>query len=376
MSMKVAVLGIKTMPAYAGADRVVERVLEQLPDEAFTIYLVRGGPKLTCTSTRHYVYVPTLKGKHLRAFSFFVLSTLHFLAKGDADVVHVHNSDFGLFCPLLKLKRRPIVGTFHGDPYLRAKWGLGARTFLRLSEWVFIRTCDVLTSVSAVEKGGVAEILHIPNGVHAEDSGDESPDALLAARFGLGPYEYVLFACGRLDSTKGLHHLLDAYRGLSITQRLLVVGDFSHDARYTEAIRDAAALDDRVILYPELLDRQALYDTLRGAAVFVFPSEVEAMSMMLLEAIASRTLVVCSDIAENGAVVGDGYPMLFRSGDPDSLREVLLTAMSLTQDEREQLTADLADVASAFDWSTIAARYESLYVELVPATGAELAFER
>ena len=48
--MKVAVLGIKTLPAYAGADRVAERVLENLPGEHdVTIYLLRGAQtKLTC----------------------------------------------------------------------------------------------------------------------------------------------------------------------------------------------------------------------------------------------------------------------------------------------------------------------------------------
>src|SRR4051794_17238777 len=102
--MRIAVFGIKTLPAYAGADRVVEQVLAHVPDgHDVTVYLVRGPEQLSCTEDRHYVYIPALRGKHTRAFTFFLLSTLHFLVKGHADVAHVNHSDFGLFCPLLKL---------------------------------------------------------------------------------------------------------------------------------------------------------------------------------------------------------------------------------------------------------------------------------
>jgi glycosyltransferase involved in cell wall biosynthesis len=355
--VRIAIFGIKTLPAFAGADRVAERLIEHLPQHSFTIYLARGeAPPLTCTDRMHYVYVPALKGKHTKAFSFFLLSALHFLIKGGrVDVVHVHNADFGLFVPIVKLKRVPVVGTFHGSPYLRDKWGAGARQFLRISEWVFVRSCDVLTSVGPMRIDG-REIVEIPNGVDTPEEG-QSVSSFDYDSLGLTRDGYLLFACGRIDATKGLHHLLRAYKAMDDDRRLLAIGDFSHDAGYTRELERLAAEDERVVLYKSLLDRSTLYDVLRSASVFVFPSEHEAMSMMLLEAIACRTLVVCSDIRENVAVVGDDYPLLFRTRDEASLREALTRAKGDGASAQERYPA----IVARFRWDEIAARYDAIF---------------
>src|SRR5438105_4161482 len=99
--MRVAVLGIKRLPAFAGADRVVEHLLDSSSSRhTYTIYLLRdGGRTLCCTTTRRYVYIRALKGKHLQAPTYFLLCCLHYLVKGDYDLAHVHNSDFGVLCP-------------------------------------------------------------------------------------------------------------------------------------------------------------------------------------------------------------------------------------------------------------------------------------
>jgi glycosyltransferase involved in cell wall biosynthesis len=361
--LRVAVLGIKSLPARGGADRVVERLLENDSGRhEYTIYLLReDAPPLRCTPRRHYVYVPAVGGKHLRPFSYFLLCCLHFLVKGRYDVAHVHNSDFGVFTPLLRLKRGVrVIGTFHGDPYERAKWGRFARTFLRLSERMFVRSCDALTSVAASKEVPGRAVRHIPNGI---DSSDPRPDASRfdCERLGLVRGRYVLFACGRLDATKGLHHLLAAYRELPDAGRLLVVGDFSHDRAYAERIEHEAAMLPQVVLHRQLLPRETLQDVLSNAAVFAFPSEVEAMSMMLLEALSCGSLVVCSDIPENVAVVGEDYPFLFRSRDAASLRGVLGRALAPQADDRDRLRSVHERVASRFRWEEIAADYERLY---------------
>jgi glycosyltransferase involved in cell wall biosynthesis len=359
----VAVLGIKALPAYAGADRVVEHVLDHSsPNNAYTVYLIRDdAPPLSCTSTKRYIYMPAMKGKYVRAPSYFLLCCLHYLAKGRYDVAHVHNSDFGIFCPLLKLKRRVrIVGTFHGDPATREKWNWLAKAFLRASESVFVRACDMLTSVSADKAVAGRAVHHIPNGADSSPSvgrhevEQQRPD--LAVTEG----EYVMFACGRLDRTKGLHHLLDAYRDLATDERLLAVGDFRHDAKYSRAVEDAGLADPRVVLHKTLLEQSVLCEVLRGCSVFVFPSEVEGMSMMLLEAISHAKVVVCSDIPANVAVVGADYPFLFASRDPAALGDVLERALDASGGawDAERLRDR---ITSTFSWDRIARSYERLY---------------
>jgi glycosyltransferase involved in cell wall biosynthesis len=361
--MRVAVLGIKTLPAFAGADRVVEQLLAHFSEEnEYSIYLIRDGrPRMCCTDSRHYVYVPALRGKHLRAPSYFLLCCLHFLVKGNSEVVHVHNSDFGIFCWLLKLKRGVrIIGTFHGDPATREKWSRFAKVLLRASEAAFVHACDTLTSVSP-DKDVARHLVHyIPNGVARQATSPIDEAQFPYQSLGLTEGEFVMFACGRLDRTKGLHHLIAAYRDVQSTARLLVVGDFSHDSRYAQEITDAAVGDDRIVLHKSLLDEASLIGVLRKCAVFVFPSEIEGMSMMLLEAVMFGRLVICSDIPANVAVVGEDYRFLFRSRDVSSLRAALEGALD-GEEPNGSVGSLRKRVSETFRWERIALEYEAQY---------------
>ena len=79
--MNIAVLGIKTMPAVAGADRVVEQLLEHFsPKNDYWVY-VRADTTVAQPTERnvHFVPLPALTGKHLGSFTFFLVCSLHYL---------------------------------------------------------------------------------------------------------------------------------------------------------------------------------------------------------------------------------------------------------------------------------------------------------
>ncbi len=372
--MDVAVLGIKTLPATAGADRVVEKLLEHFSaDNHYWIYLRRDSPDFPkCHDNLHYIAVGGLRGKHLGSFSYFFLCCVHYLLKGRYDLAHVHNSDFGLFVPLLRLKQGvPVLGTFHGDPYTRAKWGRIARGYLKLSERFFVQFCHRLTSVSrtkATARGLFKSkpVDYIPNGVDSYWQ-DRAPNGFDLAAHGLVPRQYVLFACGRLDATKGLHHLLSAWKSRPREEKLLVVGDFGHDADYTARIERMMARDASIVAHRSLLGRDALLEVVRNCRLFVFPSEYEAMSMMLLEAISCKRPVLCSDIPENLEVLVPDYPYLHRTGDAESLEEVLDRALS--DPELEKWTEPLHErCMREYSWPRIARAYERIYQEMTRGT--------
>lgn len=370
--MDIAVLGIKNLPAVAGADRVVEKLLENYsPANDYWVYIRQDTPEAaTCSGNLHFVHVPALKGKHLGSFSFFLMCCVHYLLKGRYDLAHVHNSDFGLFVPLLRL--RPgvrVLGTFHGDPYTRAKWGRLARAYLKFSERCFVQFCHALTSVSRFRSEGAGlwsrrDIRYIPNGVDPYWS-LPAPEGFSVQSLGVEASGYVLFACGRLDSTKGLHTLLDAWARLETGLKLLVVGDFGHDPAYSRRVN--AVIDSRedVVAYRGLLGREELLEVVRQCRLFVFPSEYEAMSMMLLEVISCKRPVVVSDIPENTEVLVDGYPWVFAVGDPEQLAGRL--AAALAAPDIDEWTARLFERCMRdFSWPTIAGQYEELFRELGP----------
>jgi len=367
--MNIAILGIKALPASAGADRVVEKLLENFGSEHdYWIYIRKDTPNAaTCHDNLHFIHVPALAGKHLGSFSFFFMCCVHYLLKGRYDLAHVHNSDFGLFVPLLRLKFGvPVLGTFHGDPFLRDKWGRMARAYLRISERAFVSFCHRLTSVSRFKDDvrgffGKRRVSYIPNGV--DPYGSEDTGAFDFRAFGLRRGEYLLFACGRLDPTKGLHHLLAAYQTLSDRPPLFIVGDFAHDAAYSARVNALIGSMPEVTAHRGLLDRATLLDAVRGCRIFVFPSEVEAMSMMLLEAVSCRRPVVTSDIPENVEVVGEDHRWSYPTFDEAALAATLREALASPVLDSE--AAALSERALArFDWKRIARSYQEIYSEM------------
>jgi glycosyltransferase involved in cell wall biosynthesis len=359
--VKVAILGIKQIPGVMGADRVVESLLSRLPAEhEYVVYVTRDcAPAPRGPRNVHFVRVPSLPGKHLHAATYFGLSSLHAALFGRYDVLHIHNSDFGAFCLPLRLRRSArIIGTFHGDPYARAKWGRLAKLFLQFSEKSFVRCADVLTSVSPEKQIDGRQIHYIPNGVDAWDRGAGTAEPLLRA-LGVTSGRCVMFAAGRIDATKGLHDLIQAFRELDTDAQLLAVGDFSHDLPYSHRLEAMAAGDPRIVLRKGLLPREQLLAAIAHSTAFVFPSQVEGMSMMLLEAISAGATVVCSDLPVNMEVVGANYPLTFRSGDVSSLRNALARALEPRRGHAEARVRER--VLDRFRWDTVADRYGELY---------------
>ena len=122
---------------------------------------------------------------------------------------------------------------------------------------------------------------------------------------------------------------------------------------------DAAAHDEyRLWLRDHIAEILAL-PGFAGAKLFVFPSEIEAMSMMLLEVISCGVPVLASDIAENTEVTGESYPWLFRNADPAQLAEKL--SRFLQQGPGPELAALRERCARDFNWTAIALRYLALY---------------
>jgi|GEM_PF-2124248 hypothetical protein len=104
-----------------------------------------------------------------------------------------------------------------------------------MSEYLFIKSCAFLTSVTSTKTLPAKEVVYIPNGIEKNDLEgfkgyiNETVDY---SKLGIIKQNYILFACVRL----GLHHLLSAYKKLNTDIQLVIVGNFSHDKEYSNYI--------------------------------------------------------------------------------------------------------------------------------------------
>jgi len=290
--------------------------------------------------------------------------------RADYDLVHVHKTDAVFAVPFLA-RRFACLATSHERAYLNSKWSWLGRLYFRLAERVFVRAGHARTCVSQEQQEYYrarygAEVEHVPNGVE-ELVFDEAAAAARQAAAEVAD-GYVLFAARRVIPLKGLHHLLAALARVEFRGTLVVLGDLAQMPEYSaELARAARGLDVRFLGYVSA--RPELLALVRRASLFVFPSEREGMSIMLLEAAAVGTPILCSDIRANTDVLGAEEALFFRSADVASLTERFAFARAQPDELAARAARARAGVAQRNSTSAVAARYAALYERLLAARG-------
>lgn len=364
-AMRIAHIGSKGIPSKGGTERVVEGIATRHAREhRVTVY----GSSRVCSTAMYQgvrvLAIPALAAKHAGPVLLQLRVVMHALTRGHYDVVHVHASENGFVVPLLRL-RYPVVTTNHGPAYEREKWGAVARRLIRANERFSVKWATVATAVAANQAELLSDrcqrpVEHVPNGVDPDEPIAIDRALAMLDDHGLTRGKYVLFAGARVDPTKGCHTLLEACHLLEAPPPVLVIGDLGHAPGYEAKLRKLAE-GLPVTFMPRLDDKAVLMGLLQNCRVFVFPSTVEAMSMMLLEALAVGTVGIASDISENTAILPEGYPT-FAAGDAGALRRQLESV--LAWDERKRRLHEGRGrkwVHERYDWDQIAAQYEEIY---------------
>jgi phosphatidyl-myo-inositol alpha-mannosyltransferase len=270
------------------------------------------------------------------------------------DLVHLHEPlapGAGYAC--LLHGREPLIGTFH-----RAGASTGYRLLGPLARWAAGRL-DVRCAVSpeaaataADALGGTYEI--VGNGVDLDRFAQAEPWPTV------GPT--VLFV-GRHERRKGLGVLLEAFgraEGGPGAATLWVVGQGPE----TDALQ-ARTPADAGVQWLGRVDDQELASRLRGAHVLCAPALAgESFGMILLEAMASRTAVVASDIP-GYAFVARGHADLVAPGDTTALAAALARALADAQSGTgmsSPIALDRAfDHAGTWSMARLAERYVGIY---------------
>jgi phosphatidylinositol alpha-mannosyltransferase len=250
-----------------------------------------------------------------------VVRSLRTLQSGGFDVVHVHEPfapglPYGL---LVGRRLPPLVGTFHrsGGSALYTALGPIAR---RLARHLDLRCAvsDAARSTASGALGGTYEVCF--NGVELDSFRVVEP----------WPSERpaVLFL-GRHEGRKGLGVLLDAFGLLQAGQ--IAAGDagsarpllwIAGNGPETGALRRRHP-ESADIRWLGVLPEEEKVRRLVGARVLCAPSlGGESFGMVLVEAMAARTVVVASDIDGYRDTAG-GHALLVPPGDELALAETL-----------------------------------------------------
>ena len=176
---------------------------------------------------------------------------------------------------------------------------------------------------------------------------------------------YVLYA-GNIKPHKNLERLIEAFhllrRGGLDNVKLLIIGDeISKYATLRRAVH-RYKLHKHVRFFGFVPD-STLAVLYRLAGVFVFPSLYEGFGLPPLEAMASGTPVVTSNLSSLPEVVGDAA-MLIDPYDPASIEQAMRRV--LTEPElREDLRARGLARVNEFSWDRSVRRIHAIYREVL-----------
>ncbi len=165
---------------------------------------------------------------------------------------------------------------------------------------------------------------------------------------------YILYV-GGFAPYKNIKTLLLAYSKLreELPHRLLLVGwGTPKQIQDISSFISSQHLKERVFIFQELPEKE-LHWLYSNCACFVFPSLYEGFGLPVLEALASRAVVICSNLPSLVEIGGDAV-IYFNPNSLDELTTSLLRAI-FDKKLREELKEKSSFRAKLFTWEKTAA---------------------
>jgi glycosyltransferase involved in cell wall biosynthesis len=309
------------------------------------------------------IRLPTIRSKHLETLVHTILSTVHVLASR-CDVVHYHALGPALFSFLPRLLGKKTVVTVQGLDWQRKKWGRLASAVLRLGEHASVVLPNNTMVVSKTlgqhyrEAHGI-ETSYVPNGGVLRER--RPPRKIL--EWGLEPGRYILFL-GRFSPEKGCHLLIDAFEQLNTDVKLVLAGASSYCDDYSRELRTHSS--DKVKML-DWVSGDTLDELITNAMLFVLPSDIEGLSLALLDAMGAGLCVLTSDVPENREVI-DGAGFMFERGNAKDLARLLRFLIANPTAREAAGKAAKIRIRDQYQWQAIAKDIEEKYLDVVGLT--------
>jgi len=367
--LRVAFIGGRGLVSkYSGIETYYEEVGKRLVDMGHdvTVYCRSYFTPLQSTHQgMRLVRLPTFRSKHMETFVHTWLSTVHVMFSG-CDIVHYHAQGPALFSFFPRLVGKKTVVTVQGQDWQRKKWGRFASFTLRLGEVASARLPNRTMVVSQTlqqhyRTGYGVHATYVPNGsmIRQRVPTSQIPE------WGLEPDNYILFL-GRFSPEKNCHLLIEAYEKLDTRAKLVLAGGSSYTNAYVDELRKHQS---EQILFLDWVHGPALDELLTNAALFVLPSDLEGLSLALLDAMGAAVCVLTSDIPENREVM-ENTGFTFQPGDVADLERMLRLLLSDPCARTVAGRNAQARVQERYLWPRIAAQIANSYGELTERTAA------
>lgn len=269
-----------------------------------------------------------------------------------------------LFCPaniapLWISKRTKLVVTLHDVAYLTYPKSV-SKIFGAYYRWLIPKILKRANTVITISEASKREILEyypvvsskiqvIHNGISAEFA----PIAFESKK------KTILYV-GSLNERKNFASVLNAFHSLPshLEYRLVVIGNFSSHfdlVPETQKVLLSARKNSRIDFLQDI-SFERLQKEYAEASLFLFPSFYEGFGFPPLEAMASGTPVITSNISSMPEICGNAALYV----DPNNINDIVLKIQRVleNQDLQKQMIEVGLKRAKGFTWEKAAQRYK------------------
>ena len=319
---------------------------------------------------KNVVFKPLFINYNIYSYIIFPLLIYNILkisldiAKKDYDLIHYNSVpvDIAIFLPIISyIKKINQTMTIHGAIFADKKFHMFRKVIIMQKS--FFNRIIVLNDYSknlALNAGfNISKIIEIPNGI--EISLIEKSN-----RIDLKGFPIILFV-GVLTKNKAVDVLIKALEktvDLYPNILLYIVGDGPEKKQLVQLINDLGIRDHTI--FTGFIPTLEVYSYYKSADIVVLPSYKENFSITILEAMASKTLIIVSDAPGNLSIIEpnkNGF--VFPRGDSDTLSDLLINSISDKIDVNKLTENAYNKVKENYTWKAVTYEYEKVFRELV-----------
>ena len=373
--MKVAMIGHKVVPSRRGGiENVLTTLCPILTDLSVDVTCYNRSTDeieneyvgtVVCNKYHNVTLKKafTIKGKGLSAMIASLTAAIA-ATFSNYDIIHFHAEGPCAAMWIPKIFGKSCVATVHGLDWQREKWsGSFASKYIKFGEKVMVKCADEIIVLSESAKTYFKETYNretvlIHNGI-AKPTIKQAEK--ITELYGLSKGEYIC-TVSRLTAEKGIHYLIDAYNNIKTDKKLVIAGDTSDTDEYVSLLKQKASGNPNII-FTGFISGEVLKEIFSNAYIVAVPSDVEGMSISLLEALSYGNAVLSSNIPEN-TVITEDKAIIFKKSDISDLTEKL---KMMCDDETivQNIKKGVDEfVLSKYDWQDVAVKTHNLYKQV------------
>ena len=369
---KIKILELIDGGFLGGGQTNVLSIIKNIDKEKFDVSVAaRGEGKFeTAVKKLGIEFFPIDMPKFLRTKYLRNVQALH--EKENFDIIHSHGGVAGFYGRLMKKHNPHIksVHTIHGIHYIHINKFL-VRSFSKSIEQYLVQFTDKTICVTRSDFVTAVDLkitdefktVVIPNGIDISEFSVHEKNTKLLKDIGLEQNNFVIGNISRFDVQKNQKLIIQAAYFLVKKypeMRFVFVGAGEYLKRVTEYTR-LAGLGKYIVFIGEKENTKDFYSIFD---VFVLPSFWEGLPYVLLEAMASKLPIICSNLPGLNEVITDNYSAL--TINPHNVDELFNSITNLYNDEelRCKLMVNAHEAVQKYDEKKLIKDYENVYTEV------------